>query len=152
MRRLIELMGDCPHGVEDIQHPTWQLQRLRKEAMQLARDKHLRVTQYVTERICPMAEHMIKKLHKEDSVDLRWTRSPDPARALCFEGDELERENALRRWERAENHKKRVEKPWIGFRSRSFHHMSCVKSMAVQGRTYSSGYTKGDPSILIDTI
>jgi hypothetical protein len=78
-----------------------------------SRDKAPLITQYVAERMCPMADKMIKKLQAEEPVDLRWTRSFNAASILSFEGDEQSRTNKILCWTRAENHKKFIEKPWV---------------------------------------
>lgn len=114
IHKLRKLSDECSPDVKRKEGPLFQLQQLRREAKQLARGNNdMKVTQHVAEIICPMAEQMIKKLQDEDPVDLRWTRSLDPARALSFEGGEQRRGDMLYRWARAENHRRLLEKPWI---------------------------------------
>ncbi len=114
IHKLRKLSDECSPDVKCKQGPIWQLQQLRREAKRLARgNSGINVTQYVAETICPMADQMIRKLQDENQVDLRWTRSLDPARALSFEGGEQRRGDLLQRWARPENHRKVLEKPWV---------------------------------------
>lgn len=72
IRRLITLMGGCPPEFEQNQHLAWHLQRLHKEAIQLARrDKHLRITQYMANNFHSMPGNIIDKRQKDEPLDLR---------------------------------------------------------------------------------
>lgn len=81
--------------------------------MKLAwRGHDIPLSQYMAERLVPIAEAATKRLQDEDPLDLRWTRPVNSKTFVAFTGSDGERERKLRVWSREENHRRFIDEPW----------------------------------------